>query len=421
MRKKFLVVFLFMVLGIGLFWVNSSQTASKPIVVAIPTALKSDYGYDATHAVELAVSEINAKGGVLVGGEKRQIKIITADTRDMDPTTPIHDALLAAEKVILEQKPDAILIGFGRSEALMAGMDLIAKYKIPYVGSYAQTHMFQKQFATDPAKYKYLFRVCTDATIVPRTLTDSLDVLKNQYGLTRFFVLQQDTLLSKGFMGVLKAHCQKTGWEEVGYEVIASDSTDFSAALTKVKEKKAQVVLTMWDVAQGGTIMIKQYAAMKVPALIVGHIVGVSSARGWEIIGSDIEYCIQTEGSLGSAIPLQKVPKAREFVERFVKKYGLARSQWITGSAYDGAYVLAGAIERTGSLDPEKLITELEKTDYRGVTGRIRFDKTHQAIFGNDPAETAVCLSYQWQKGKMVPIYPPSVAEGKIILPPWMK
>jgi branched-chain amino acid transport system substrate-binding protein len=420
-RGKVFSISLLVVFTGGLLLVTSTKTEPKPILIAVPTALKSDYGYDAKCATKLAVSEINAKGGVLIGSERHPIKIVTADTRDMDPTTPIHDALLSVEKVILEQKPDAILIGFGRSEVLMAGMDLVAKYKIPYVGSYAQTHMFQKQFATDPTKYKYLFRVCTDATIVPKTLTDSMDILKNQYGLSKIFFMQQETLLSKSFLAMLKTHTQKTGWEEVGFEVIASDSTDFSAVLTKMKEKKAQVICTFWDVAQGGTIFLKQWAAMKVPALIVGFVVGACSPRGWDLIGSDIEYCIQTEAPIGSAIPLTKVPKAKDFVERFAKKYGMPRAQWLTGSAYDGTYILVGAIERAGSLEPDKVVAEIEKTDYRGVTGRVRFDKNHQAIYGDNPEETAVCLSYQWQKGRMVPIYPPSVAEGKVLLPPWMK
>jgi len=395
--------------------------AAEPIRIAVPTALKSDYGYDAAHAVEFGVKEINAKGGVLVGGERRPIELIKVDTRDMDPGTPIHDALLAVEKVILQKKPDAIMVGFGRSEALMAGMDLIAKHKIPYVGAYAQTHKFQAQFAKDPEKYKYMFRVCTDAIVVAKALKASLDVLKNDYGLNRVYIMPQDTLLSKAFMGVLRKHCQKTGWEEMGYEVIASDCTDFSSVLTKMKERKAQVICTMWDVAQGATIFFKQWASMRVPSLILGHIVGVSSPRAWKIIGPDVEYAIQTEGSMGSSVPLKKVPKAKDFVERFTKEYGLTRSQWLIGSAYDGVHVLAQAIERAGSLEADKIVTELEKTDYKGVSGRIRFDKTHQCVFGTDPNETAVCFSYQWQKGKCVPIHPPSIAEGKVLLPPWMK
>lgn len=420
MKSKILLTALAVTL-LALFSTPVPVMSAEPIIIAIPTALKSDYGYDATHAVEFGVKEINAKGGLLVGGERRPIKLVKADTRDMDPTTPIHDALLAVEKVILQKKPDAIIIGFGRSEALMAGMELIAKHKIPYVGCYAQTHKFQMQFAKDPEKYKYMFRVATQVFDVSKVLTGSLDVLKNDYGLKRVFVMPQDTLLSKAFMGLLRKHCQKTGWEEVGYEVIASDCTDFSAVLTKMKERKAQVICAMWDVAQGATIFMKQWASMKVPSLIVGHIVGVSSPRAWEIIGPDIEYCIQTEGSMGSSVPLKKMPRARDFVQRFVKEYGLARSQWLIGSAYDGIHVLAQAIERAGSLNAEKIVAELEKTDYKGVSGRIRFDKTHQCIFGVDPNETAVCFSYQWQKGKCVPIHPASVAEGKVLLPPWMK
>jgi branched-chain amino acid transport system substrate-binding protein len=56
-----------------------------------------------------------------------------------------------------------------------------------------------------------------------------------------------------------------------------------------------------------------------------------------------------------------------------------------------------------------------------GVIGRVKFDKNHQVVYGDDPEKTAVCLAYQWLDGKMVPIYPPAVAEGKVILPPWMK
>jgi len=68
-----------------------------------------------------------------------------------------------------------------------------------------------------------------------------------------------------------------------------------------------------------------------------------------------------------------------------------------------------------------KVVAEIEKTDYVGVTGRIRFDKTPSGALRTDPQETSLCLAYQWQKGKMVPIYPPSIAEGKVLLPPWMK
>ena len=90
-------------------------------------------------------------------------------------------------------------------------------------------------------------------------------------------------------------------------------------------------------------------------------------------------------------------------------------------SSYMAVYVLKGAIERAGSLDPDKVVTELEKTDVMGVYGRLRFDpKSHQVIPAADPKEGVVGSILQWQDGKRVVVYPESIAKGEIQLPPWM-
>ena len=99
----------------------------------------------------------------------------------------------------------------------------------------------------------------------------------------------------------------------------------------------------------------------------------------------------------------------------------------MNSSAYDAVYILAEAIEKAGSLDPDQLVAALEKTDYKGVSGRIRFNENHIAVFGeHDPNETGVSVVFQWQKNKAgnlqrVPVYPEFLSEGKILLPPWMK
>jgi branched-chain amino acid transport system substrate-binding protein len=85
-------------------------------------------------------------------------------------------------------------------------------------------------------------------------------------------------------------------------------------------------------------------------------------------------------------------------------------------------YVLKDAIERAQSLDSDKVVVELEKTDLMGVYGRLRFDpKSHQVIPAADPKEGAVGSILQWQAGKRVVVYPKSIAMGEIQLPPWMK
>ena len=235
MKDKRFLILLVMVFGICAFTflTPTSSISAEPIIVGVPTSIYTPFGRDGLKAVNMAVEEINAKGGVMVGSEKRQIKVVVTDTRDGEPTTPVHDALMAYEKLILEQKPHATVIAPFRSETIIASMDLVAKYKVPQLQTIAQTPQFQAKFRTDPEKYKYLFRVTTDAAIDAGYLSGALDALKADFGLNKVYYIPQDTLWALGFIGVLRKHCEKTGWQEIGYEPYAAGATDFSPGLTK--------------------------------------------------------------------------------------------------------------------------------------------------------------------------------------------
>jgi branched-chain amino acid transport system substrate-binding protein len=388
----------------------------------VPTSIYTPFGRDGLKAVNMAVEEINAKGGVLVGKEKRPLKVVVTDTRDGEPTTPVHDALMAYEKLILEQKPHATVIAPFRSETIIASMDLVAKYKVPQLHTIAQTPQFQAKFRTDPEKYKYLFRVGTDAAIDAGYISGALDALKTDFGLNRIYFIPQDTLWALGFIGILRKHCEKTGWQEIGYEPYAAGATDFSPGLTKAKEGKAQVIAMVWDVPLGAGIFSKQWAAMKVPSLVVGFVPPMAAADAWKTLGKNIEYSIQVEFPVGSSLALKKLPKTVGFLDKFKKEFGkLPEGAATISSSYDAVYILAQAIERAGSLDPDKLVSALEQTDYKGVGGRLRFNKDHIIVFDSNPEETGVCVVFQWKKGERVPVYPAFLAEGKIELPPWMK
>ncbi|MBW1920810.1 MAG: ABC transporter substrate-binding protein, partial [Deltaproteobacteria bacterium] len=108
--------------------------------------------------------------------------------------------------------------------------------------------------------------------------------------------------------------------------------------------------------------------------------------------------------------------------EAYKKRWGLEPEGYGTSSSYMAPYVLKEAIERAGSLDSEKVVAALEKTDMVGVYGRIRFDpKSHQVIPSLDPEKGAVGTIFQWQAGRRVVVFPKSIAMGKIKLPPWMR
>ena len=80
MKRLLTVVTAFLVCSI--IWTGVPALAQEPILIGVPTAITAIEGKESLNAVEMAVSEINAKGGVKVGDAKRPLKIETIDLRD---------------------------------------------------------------------------------------------------------------------------------------------------------------------------------------------------------------------------------------------------------------------------------------------------------------------------------------------------
>src|SRR5512146_329270 len=134
---------------------SKSGAKSDTIVLGVPTALGAIEGQDSLRSAQLAVSELNAAGGVDVGGVKRKLEIVSIDTRESEAGVPVNDALAAMEKLISEKKPAAIVVGAFRSEVLLSAMDMIAKYKLPYLCTIGMSPDFEKKVGADYEKYKY--------------------------------------------------------------------------------------------------------------------------------------------------------------------------------------------------------------------------------------------------------------------------
>ena len=85
--------------------------AAEPIKIGAPLSTAYLYGWDAERGIKLAIDEINAQGGVNVGGEKRPFAVDVIDTRDLEPGVPVSEALMAMDKLILEKKIHFIIGG----------------------------------------------------------------------------------------------------------------------------------------------------------------------------------------------------------------------------------------------------------------------------------------------------------------------
>jgi branched-chain amino acid transport system substrate-binding protein len=412
------------VLFILLVMVSMCCAAEKPIIIGAPLSTAFLYGWDAERGIKLAVDEINAAGGVKVGNEKRPFKVDVIDTRDLEPGVPVSDALLAVEKLILEKKADFLIGGPVRSEAALAAMPLLAKHKkISILTTGSLTPKYHETVGEQPDKFKYCFRISGEAKwMVMGEIVPCLEYIGKTFNLNRLMIMVQDVAHARAGGQILKTVMAKKGWTVLGDPIVyPTGTTDYSMGLLDAKKQDAQVIIIWMDMPESA-ILLKQWYDMKVPALPFGVIIAAAEQPGfWKATEGKGEYCLANVVNAGN-VPSEASPWTMKFVDAYKKKYGLEPEGYGTSSSYMAVYVLKDAIERAGSLDPDKVVDAMKKTDMMGVYGRIKFDpKTNQIVPSLDPNEGAVGTIFQWQAGKRIVVFPQSIATGKILLPPWMK
>jgi branched-chain amino acid transport system substrate-binding protein len=400
----------------------SQALAGKPIIIGAPLSTAYLYGWDAERGIKLAIEEINAQGGVNVGGEKRPFQVEVIDTRDLEPGVPVSEALLAVEKLILDKKADFLVGGPVRSEAALAAMSILSKYKkVSILTTGVLTPAYHATVAKEYDKFKYCFRIHGEAKNLVGEMFANFAELKQKYGFNNLFIIAQDVSHARGAAKVMKAVAEKKGWNVTGVEIYPTGASDFSMGLLKAKKTNSEIINIWMDMPESA-ILLKQWYDMKLPALPFGSTLAAAEQPGfWKATDGKGEYTLCNVVNAGNA-PSEATPWTMKFYNAYTKRWNVEPEGLGTSSSYMAVYVLRDAIERAGSLDPEKIVSELEKTDVMGVYGRLRFDpKSHQVIPATDPKEGAVGSILQWQAGKRVVVYPKSIATGEIKLPPWMK
>jgi branched-chain amino acid transport system substrate-binding protein len=418
--KKFIVFSILLIFV--LFCVpHVTFAAEKPIVIGAPLSTAFLYGWDAERGIKLAADEINAKGGVTVGGKKRPFKVEVIDTRDLEPGVPVSEALLALEKLILEKKADFIVGGPVRSEAALAAMDLLNRHKkISILTTGVLTPAYSKRVEENYGKYKYCFRNTSHVGVMMNEFITMIEDLKKGHNFNKAYIMVQDVAHARGGGEAMKKALTAKGWTVIDMKIYPTGTVDYSVGLIDAGKKGAQILFLWMDMPESA-VLLKQWSDMQLKCLPIGFVNAAEQPGFWKASGGRGEYLIVNLVNGGNA-PAKITPWTMKFSDAYKKKWGLEPEGYGTSSSYMAVYQLKDAIEKANSLDPDKVIKGLEDSDIMGVYGRMRFDKkSHQIIPSFDPKEGAVTGIIQWQAGKRVQIFPPKLAEGKILLPPWMK
>ena len=286
-------------------------------------------------AVTLAVEEVNKAGGVM----GRQIDLIAEDS--VNPSTASSKA-----QRMFERDNIAALVGEISSASALVIAQVAGRNKKIFVNSGANSDELRGKGCN-----KYMFHVEVANTTNVKAcgqalLRDGLIKGKKLYALTADYAFGHDLLR------VAKIFLSANAGNLIGDELIATDVTDFSPYLLKIRQSKPDVVVCNLAGNQT-TNFIKQYAEFGLPYPIAGF--NINSADAWAA-GAD---------NFAGTWPMTwhhdiNTPTSKAFVAAFTKKFGKPPENQAWGDDV-ALKAVVQAMNETKSLDSDKLIAYFEK------------------------------------------------------------
>jgi branched-chain amino acid transport system substrate-binding protein len=363
MGKKRLVCFgFFAAIAMLLISPISSAQEKKPVVLGAVqplTGWAALGGKNVVAGMKIAVEKVNATGGIL----GRPLDLIIEDGK-ADPVESVN----AVEKLIRRDKVPAI-IGCWASSATLAAMPIMERSKIPLLVETATAPMI-----TDK-KNKWIFRF-TSNNDIDGLLMEPYLVPKLGFKKVAYLAVNNDW--GRSMVKATTEIMKKTGGEVVMAEYCGGAEANFTPMLTRIKSSGADT-LFITNTLNGITLILKQYheLGMKMNLFITS---GMSVEEMVHLAGKEaVEGVYFFERFVASSPPPGKEKESQEMIAAYKKMYPDGFAYADVAQGYDSVQIMAQAVQRAGGPDPIQIRDALEKTDYPGVSGRVKFDQNNHS------------------------------------------
>ncbi|MGA7323281.1 MAG: ABC transporter substrate-binding protein [Rhodomicrobium sp.] len=299
------------------------------------TGFLGPLGEYAVLAVDLAVEEINASGGV----NGRKIELIKEDS--VNPQT----ASTKAERMIERDKVACIIGEISSASALTIGQ-VAQRAKTIFINTGANSDALRGSDCK-----RYMFHIESQNSMYVKTVGRSFlknNLVKNK----KWYSLTADYAFGHDLLKVAKRFMQANGGDFAGDDLVPTDAADFSAYLLKIRSAMPDLVVINLAGAQI-TNFLKQYAEFGLTFPVGGF--GFDTALAWAA----------GKGNFVGTWPvvwhhLIDTPGSKTFVAAFTKKYGKPPENQAWGD-YNATKIMAQAMAETKSTDSTKILELFEK------------------------------------------------------------
>ncbi|WP_391209124.1 ABC transporter substrate-binding protein [Psychrobacillus sp. L4] len=321
----------------------------------------ASYGSSEAEAIDLAVEEINAAGGI----DGKKIELIKVDNK-----SDAAEATSGAIKLTSQDKVTAI-IGAATSGNSVAQVQIATDNKTPMISPSGTSTTVT--VGEDGKVNPFTFRT---AFIDPFQGTVAANFAANDLKVKNVAVYADNASdYAKGLASSFIKDFEAAGGKIVAKESYVAKDTDFRSTLTRIKAANPDFIFIPGYYEEVGLI-VKQARELGITVPLMG-------ADGWDsptivdLAGADALNNTYIITAYSSEDP---DGLAKSFAEKFKAKYGKEPNSF-NALGYDTVYLLKDAIERAGSLDGTKIRDAIESTDnLELVTGLYSVDEYHHPI-----------------------------------------
>jgi urea transport system substrate-binding protein len=329
--------------------------AAEPIKIGVPVGLSganSVVAPSVVQAAELAVEEINSKGGVL--GRKLMLEVA-------DDGSGAAGAQKAFDSLIFQKKVD-VLISMETSAARNAGLPIVTRGKTPFI----YTSFYEGRSCN-----KYLF---VNAWVPDQQVAPIVDYFMKANSAKSFFLIGSDYAFGRGMLEFTKTYIGKKGGKVVGEEYLPMDGSDWTPIINKLKTAKPDAIITSTAGGAPNVTLTKQLRAAGITLPYGNLAVDEGTAKD---MGADAEGIVIA----GSYLTTIDSPKNKAFLAAMQKKFGAALKtpNDLSVPQYEAVYAYKAAVEKAGGTDAEKIIAALPTVQVEGPRGLIQMNKQRHA------------------------------------------
>jgi len=394
--------FIMGVAAFALAAVVSSGAYAQTIKIAILGPMAFVQGENHWAGAEMARDEINKAGGVNVGGKRRQIELIRADTNEIQS---VPDATNAIERVITRDRADFLIGGF-RSEAVLAMQEVAMDHKKIFLGAGAAHSKLGQNVEENYNRYKYWFRYTPTKDVdLARTLFAVMNSIAQQIRselkteTPKVALLAEKAVWTQALVAAAQKNLPAMKMEVVGLWQPSATATDVTAELSAIDRTGAHIVFTMLS-GPVGIVVGRQMGERNMKAVAWGINVEGQKEEFWQAAAGKAQFV----STLDTYAEVEMTPRTIPFVRAFKERY--KKMPTYTAATYDAIHMLKAVIEKENTLDADRLVAAIEKVDHVGTGSIVTFDKRHDLVWA--VGKTAG-IAVQWQDGKKVPFWPPNV------------